>query len=141
MNIPIPMNSWKTTTLGIFIGAMYIAANYYQPGMSWKTWATGAGIAVFGAIAKDFNVTGGTTPATAEAVARTSPAATLPPSVMAPALPGTTGTIIAQQVPSAAEIAAAQLLKTQDDQKAKRVADAQQKVDAAQAELLKAKGE
>jgi hypothetical protein len=88
----IPLTSWKTTALGVFIGAMTIAIGYYQPGMSWKTWALGAGIALFGAVSKDFNVTGGTQPATAEAVSRTTALATLP-AADAPAPVGSTGTI------------------------------------------------
>ncbi len=70
--------NWKTSLLGLVVGALTIAVNSYQSGMTWKTWALGAAIAIWGAVMKDFNVTGGTTPANKEAEARTTPAATQP---------------------------------------------------------------
>ena len=72
------LTNWKTSLVGILVGAMYIVANAYQPGMSLKTWAIGAGIAIWGLVMKDFNVTGGTTPATVEAESRTTAAAAAP---------------------------------------------------------------
>jgi hypothetical protein len=50
--------NWKTSLLGIVVGALHIAANAYTPGMSWKVWATGVGMALWGLVMKDFNVTG-----------------------------------------------------------------------------------
>jgi hypothetical protein len=70
--------NWKTSLLGLVVGALTVAVGYYQPGMSWRTWALGAAVAIWGAVMKDFNVTGGTQPATVEAVARTAPAAAAP---------------------------------------------------------------
>lgn len=67
--------NWKTSLVGLVVGALTIAVGVYQPGMSWRTWALGAAIAIWGAVMKDFNVTGGTTAATQEAVVRTTPAA------------------------------------------------------------------
>ena len=74
------LTNWKTSLVGIFVGGMYVVANAYQPGMSWKTWLVGAGIALWGLVMKDFNTTGGTVPATAEAVSRTTREAAAPVS-------------------------------------------------------------
>ena len=73
------ITSWKTSLLGFVVGALTIAVAAYQPGMSWRNWALGAAIAIWGALMKDFNVTGGNVASTQEAVARTTPAASAAP--------------------------------------------------------------
>lgn len=49
------MFSWKTTLLGIASGALNLFAN----GASWKQVLLSAGLAAFGLVAKDSQVTGG----------------------------------------------------------------------------------
>ena len=49
--------NWKTSVLGLFVAIMIVASQAYTPGMSWKTWATAAGVALWGALSRDFNVT------------------------------------------------------------------------------------
>lgn len=51
-------NNWKTTVLGIAIAF----GNLLAQGVSLKNAAMSVGIALFGAISKDYNVTGGTKP-------------------------------------------------------------------------------
>lgn len=62
--------SWKTSVLGIFVGILVIATGAYAPGQTWKQWALGVGVALWGIVSKDFNATGGTVPATTEAKVR-----------------------------------------------------------------------
>lgn len=64
------MKNWKTTTAGMAAGAMYLFSQSYQTGMTFKAWVGAAGIALVGILAKDFNVTGGSVPATTEAQKR-----------------------------------------------------------------------
>ena len=49
--------NWKTSLSGIGAGVLNMVAN----GTNWKQILVSAGFTVFGLIAKDFNVTGGTT--------------------------------------------------------------------------------
>lgn len=49
--------NWKTSLLGIFVAALYAATQTYTTGMTWKQWALAAGIAVWGLVQRDFNVT------------------------------------------------------------------------------------
>lgn len=51
------MSNWKTTLLGILTGTAYAVTN--QP--DWKHIVVAVLIAATGLVAKDFNVTGGTT--------------------------------------------------------------------------------
>jgi hypothetical protein len=48
------MASWKTTVLGLIIGAL----NMYANGTNWKQILISAGLAGFGVLAKDFDVSG-----------------------------------------------------------------------------------
>lgn len=48
--------NWKTTFAGFGAGAL----NLFAQGVNWKTVLFSTGLAVFGALAKDNNVTGGT---------------------------------------------------------------------------------
>lgn len=50
------MNNLKTTLAGFALAFL----NLYSNGVSWKSAALSAGLAVFGAVAKDYNTTGGT---------------------------------------------------------------------------------
>lgn len=62
--------NWKTTVCGIAL-AMIPAIEGYQ-GHDWKGYVSAALIAAFGFLAKDFNVTGGTQPASPNAMASKS---------------------------------------------------------------------
>lgn len=55
------LSSWKTSLAGVAAGALLIAANTYQSGMTWKSWGAAVAIALMGILSKDHNVTGGTT--------------------------------------------------------------------------------
>jgi len=50
------MKNWKTSFVGIGVGALNLFAN----GTNWKQVLVAAGIAALGVFAKDNNVTGGT---------------------------------------------------------------------------------
>lgn len=58
--------NWKTTLIGVGLGFL----NVWASGISAKQTAISIGLAALGAVAKDFNTTGGTVPATPEAVDR-----------------------------------------------------------------------
>jgi len=62
--------NWKTSLVGLLVAALYVAGQAYTTGMTLKQWLLAAAIALWGAVMKDFNVTGGTQPATPEAQAR-----------------------------------------------------------------------
>ena len=47
------LSNWKTTAAGVGAAILYLVASAYQPGMSWRQWATAAGIALVGLLAKD----------------------------------------------------------------------------------------
>jgi hypothetical protein len=49
--------NWKTSVLGLFVALMMIAAGAYQGGMTWKQWALAAGVAIWGLMSRDFNIT------------------------------------------------------------------------------------
>jgi len=49
--------NWKTSVLGLFVAIMVIATSAYQPGQTWKTYALAVGVALWGAVSRDFNVT------------------------------------------------------------------------------------
>lgn len=62
------MKNWKTTLGGLLSGAGLVALDLFQHGTTdIKTIGTAVALFVLGALAKDFNVTGGTTAATPEA--------------------------------------------------------------------------
>ena len=50
------MKSWKTTVCGLIIAGA-VGAQAYQ-GNNWKQMVAAVGIAIFGALVKDFNVSG-----------------------------------------------------------------------------------
>lgn len=50
-------SNWKTTLFGLGAGALNMFAN----GVGWKQVLLSIGLAAMGAVAKDHNVTGGTT--------------------------------------------------------------------------------
>lgn len=58
------MKSWKTTLVGILTGGTISIDALINQGLTagWKQALLGLAIAVLGALAKDHNVTGGTTP-------------------------------------------------------------------------------
>ena len=45
--------NWKSSSIGIVAGVLYVASQAYKPGMSWKDWAVGAAIAIMGLVVKD----------------------------------------------------------------------------------------
>lgn len=51
------LTNWKTSVLGLVVAILIIATQAYTPGMSWKTWAMAVGVALWGAVSRDFNVT------------------------------------------------------------------------------------
>jgi hypothetical protein len=55
------MKNWKTTLVGILTGAGYLFLQALSGGIKLKDAALATGIAVLGGVAKDLNVTGGTT--------------------------------------------------------------------------------
>jgi len=58
------MNNWKTTLIGAVGGALIAVQPLLATNtVDWKAILTGFVVALFGAFAKDFNVTGGTTQA------------------------------------------------------------------------------
>ena len=74
------MKNWKTTLSGVVSAAAMFVVFAGQNGLTMPHWATVTasfvlmgGLASMGLAAKDSNVTGGTTPATAEAAARVAP--------------------------------------------------------------------
>lgn len=58
--------NWRTTLVGIIIAAL----NLWASGASVKTVAMSIALGIFGAIAKDYNATGGSKPITHEAELR-----------------------------------------------------------------------
>lgn len=55
------MKNWKTTLIGIGVGAGTLAIDLIQSGQfNWKTFLFAVGMSALGLVAKDFNVTGGT---------------------------------------------------------------------------------
>lgn len=53
------MKSWKTTIVGAILGVLLAVQPLYESGVvDWKKIALGAGIALFGYLAKDFDTTG-----------------------------------------------------------------------------------
>jgi hypothetical protein len=68
------MKNWQTTLLGLAAAII----NLHQGGMSWENAALSAVLALFGFVAKDRAVTGGTIPATVEAQARATGPNALP---------------------------------------------------------------
>ena len=56
------MKNWKTTLIGLLTGAGYLLLQSLSGGMKVRDAVLATGIAVLGAVAKDHNVTGGTTP-------------------------------------------------------------------------------
>ncbi len=55
--------SWKTTVIGAITAAFIAVEPIVETGqVDWKKVALGAAVAAFGYLAKDANVTGGTTP-------------------------------------------------------------------------------
>lgn len=69
------MKNWRTTLAGWGIGALYTFINGGFSGANWKQSLVGIGLGVLGSFAKDFNVTGGTTPANDSSSAANSAAA------------------------------------------------------------------
>lgn len=61
--------SFKTTLVGLGVGFI----NLYAGGMTAKNAALSVGLALLGALSKDFDATGGTKPVTPEAVKRIEP--------------------------------------------------------------------
>lgn len=53
MNIMDVFKNWKSSSIGVIAGVLYVASQAYKPGMSWKDWAVGAAIAIMGLVAKD----------------------------------------------------------------------------------------
>ena len=53
------MANYKTTIIGIVM-AVLMAMQTYDGSKGWKGYAMAAAMAIFGFMAKDFNVTGGT---------------------------------------------------------------------------------
>lgn len=49
--------NWKTSVLGIFVAVLMIATSSYTTGMTWKQWALAIGVALWGILSRDFNVT------------------------------------------------------------------------------------
>jgi hypothetical protein len=61
------MKNWKTTLLGIAVGLIPLSQGILQglaagQHFDWAKIGLGIGIGVLGTVAKDYNVTGGTTP-------------------------------------------------------------------------------
>jgi hypothetical protein len=54
------MNNWKTTAAGSAIAILELIQGGGLADASWSTWLMAAATAIFGAVAKDHNVTGGT---------------------------------------------------------------------------------
>ena len=52
--------NWKTTAAGAAIALLEVIQNGGLDNASWSTWLMAAATAVFGMVAKDYNVTGGT---------------------------------------------------------------------------------
>lgn len=48
--------NWKTSVLGIVVAALMVATSAYTTGMTWKQWALAAGVALWGLLSRDFNV-------------------------------------------------------------------------------------
>jgi hypothetical protein len=53
------MTNWKTTAIGVGLAVLQ-ALQTYHGANNWQGYAYALGIAAFGFLAKDFNVTGGT---------------------------------------------------------------------------------
>jgi hypothetical protein len=53
------MKNWKTSVCGLVIAGV-TAVEAYQGNGGWKGYLMAAGIAMFGLLVKDFDVTGGT---------------------------------------------------------------------------------
>jgi len=53
LNIMDVFKNWKSSSIGVIAGALYVASQAYKPGMSWKDWAVGAAIAIMGLVVKD----------------------------------------------------------------------------------------
>ena len=53
------MKSWKTTLLGVLTGGGYLFLQAVSGGVKLRDAALSVGIAILGAFAKDYNVTGG----------------------------------------------------------------------------------
>jgi len=49
------LTNWKTSLAGLGAAILYVVANAYQAGMTWRQWAVAAGIALLGLVAKDHN--------------------------------------------------------------------------------------
>ncbi len=47
------LTNWKTSLLGLVVGGLYVAANQYTAGMTWKQWGLAVAIAVWGFVQKD----------------------------------------------------------------------------------------
>ena len=65
------ITNWKTTLMGAALAGMWAIKTMVLTGqVNWPDLAICFGLAFFGALAKDGNVTGGTVPATTEAAGR-----------------------------------------------------------------------
>jgi len=70
MQINVPLTNWKTTLAGLISGgfvlvpqiATVITSNTTGNKVNWTNVGLGIGLIIFGAIAKDHNVTGGSVP-------------------------------------------------------------------------------
>jgi hypothetical protein len=49
----IVLKNWKSSLLGILGGVLYIIAQTYKPGMTWRDFAVAAAIAGIGLVTKD----------------------------------------------------------------------------------------